>query len=91
MTQRGKGKVAEGPAPVPALSKREREVIAILAEGLSNQGIAERLFISETTVRHHLTSIFAKLEVSDRLELLIYAYRHGLVDPPRPPDPDKAD
>jgi two-component system, NarL family, nitrate/nitrite response regulator NarL len=41
------------------------------------------LFISETTVRHHLTSIFDKLGVADRVELLIYAYRHGLASPPR--------
>lgn len=91
LTQRGKEKASEEPAAVPALSKREREVISILAEGLSNQAIAERLFISETTVRHHLTSIFSKLAVSDRLELLIYAYRHGLVAPPQLAAPQKAD
>lgn len=72
------------PQAIAGLSKRELEVVAVLAEGLSNKGIAERLLISETTVRHHLTSIFAKLEVSDRLELLVYAYRHGLVAMPRP-------
>lgn len=86
LTEIARGDKGEAPAPpcaVPSLSKREREVIAILSEGLSNKGIAERLFISETTVRHHLTSIFAKLGVSDRLELLIYAYRHGLVVPPQ--------
>jgi DNA-binding NarL/FixJ family response regulator len=43
------------------------------------QAIADRLCISEATVRHHLTSIYAKLNVEDRLELVIYAYRQGLV------------
>jgi len=63
------------------LTEREREVIALIGEGLKNQQIAERLYISETTVRHHLTSIFNKLGLSDRLELLLYAYRHGLARP----------
>jgi two-component system, NarL family, nitrate/nitrite response regulator NarL len=61
------------------LTDREREVIALVAEGLKNKQIADRLFISEITVRHHLTSIFKKLNVPDRLELLIFAYQKGLV------------
>jgi len=61
-----------------SLTAREREVIALLCEGLPNRQISSRLCISETTVRRHLTTIFAKLGVSDRLELVIYAYRHGL-------------
>ena len=68
---------------IASLTNREREVIALLGEGIKNKEIAERLFISETTVRHHLTSIFDKLEVADRVELLIYALRHGLASPPR--------
>jgi two-component system, NarL family, nitrate/nitrite response regulator NarL len=64
------------------LTEREREIIALLAEGLRNKQIGERLFISEITVRHHLTSIFNKLAVSDRIELLIYAYRNGIVAAP---------
>ena len=63
------------------LTEREREVIALVGEGLKNQQIAERLYISGTTVRHHLTSIFSKLGLSDRLELLLYAYHHGLARP----------
>ena len=66
-------------AKIATLTEREREVIALISEGLKNKQIAERLFISETTVSHHLTSIFSKLEVSDRLGLIIYAYRHRLV------------
>ena len=61
---------------------REREIAALIGEGLKNKQIANRLFISETTVRHHLTSVFDKLGVTDRLELIIYAYRHGLAKPP---------
>jgi two-component system, NarL family, nitrate/nitrite response regulator NarL len=68
---------------IATLTNREREVIALVGEGIKSKEIAGRLFISETTVRHHLTSIFDKLGVADRVELLIYAYRHGLASPPR--------
>lgn len=57
-----------------SLTPRESEVIAMLALGLQNRAIAARLFISETTVRHHLTSIFDKLEVSNRLELMRHIF-----------------
>ena len=70
-------------AKVSKLTEREREIAALIGEGLKNKQIANRLFISETTVRHHLTSVFDKLGVTDRLELIIYAYRHGLAKPPR--------
>jgi len=69
-------------AEIATLTEREREVSALIGEGLKNRQIASRLFISETTVRHHLTSVFDKLGVSDRLELIIYTYRHGLAKPP---------
>lgn len=68
---------------IASLTNREREVVALIGEGIKNKEIADRLFISETTVRHHLTSIFSKLEVADRVELLIYAFRNGLANPPR--------
>ena len=68
---------------IASLTNREREVIALIGEGIKNKEIADRLFISGTTVRHHLTSIFDKLDVADRVELLIYALRHGLASPPR--------
>ena len=68
-------------AKIASLTEREREVVTLISQGLRNKQIAERLGISETTVRHHLTSIFAKLEVTDRLELVIYTYRHGLAGP----------
>jgi two-component system nitrate/nitrite response regulator NarL len=63
---------------IGSLTAREREVIGMIGQGLRNQTIADRLCISEATVRHHLTSIYAKLGVGDRLALVIYAYRHGL-------------
>jgi DNA-binding NarL/FixJ family response regulator len=68
-------------ARIAALTEREREVIALIGEGLKNRQIGKRLSISETTVVHHLTSIFDKLGVANRLELVTYAYRHGLAKP----------
>ena len=64
------------------LTRRERGIIALIGEGLKNKEIGERLFISRATVRTHLTSIFAKLGVPDRLKLIVYAYKHGLADLP---------
>ncbi len=67
---------------IASLSDRERMIITQIGEGLKNAQIAENLFISEVTVRHHLTSIYKKLCVSDRLELILYAYRNGLAQAP---------
>ena len=79
---------APGPDPekakIASLTDREREVIALIAEGLRNKQIGERLYITETTVTHHLSSIFSKLDVSDRLELVIYAFAHKLATVPPP-------
>jgi DNA-binding NarL/FixJ family response regulator len=72
-----------GAADIAALTEREREVIALLAEGLQNKDVGERLHITENTVRRHLVAIFNKLGVDSRLELVIYAFRHGMVQPPR--------
>ncbi|MDQ4078535.1 MAG: response regulator transcription factor [Chloroflexota bacterium] len=68
---------------IATLTEREREVIVLIGDGMRNQEIAARLHISESTVGHHLSSIYSKLDVSDRLELLIFAYRHRIVDLPR--------
>ncbi len=62
----------------PRITQREREIVALVSQGLRNQQIADKLFISQITVRHHLTSIFAKVGVSSRLELIVYAYNQGL-------------
>jgi DNA-binding NarL/FixJ family response regulator len=65
---------------IESLTSREREVIQSLAKGFTNMEIADRLCISETTVRHHFTAIFSKLHVSNRQQLLIAAHRQGLVE-----------
>lgn len=70
-------------AKIALLTAREREVIALIGEGCKNREIAAHMYISETTVRHHLTAIFNKLGVVDRLALLVYVHRHGLLDPLR--------
>ncbi len=62
------------------LSDREREVLQLIVEGLSNADIAERLFLAEGTVRNYTSSIFRKLGVSDRTQAAVLALRHGLVD-----------
>jgi len=66
---------------IASLTGREREIITLIGCGFRNKQIAARLFISEGTVRNHLTTVFSKLEVADRMELLMYAYRHGLAKP----------
>jgi DNA-binding NarL/FixJ family response regulator len=63
------------------LTLRERQLIVVVAEGLGNSEIADRLRISEATVRNHLTSIFKKLGLHSRFELLMYAINQGLVKP----------
>ncbi len=70
------------PEQILKLTKREREIIRLVAEGLKNKEIAERLYISSSTVRHHLSAIFAKLEVADRLKLIVFAFRNGLAAAP---------
>jgi two-component system, NarL family, nitrate/nitrite response regulator NarL len=62
---------------ISSLTEREREVVALIVEGLASKRIAERLFISEKTVSNHLTAIYSKLGLSTRLELAMYAARHG--------------
>src|SRR5207244_13168923 len=72
----------EAATRIATLTKREREVVILMSEGLKTGQLAERMFISEATVRHHLTSVFDKLDVADRFELVFYAYKHGLAPPP---------
>jgi DNA-binding NarL/FixJ family response regulator len=60
------------------LSPRQREIVALVAAGLSTEAIAERLFISEKTVRNHLVSIYAKLDVSNRIQLTLCASKLGI-------------
>jgi DNA-binding NarL/FixJ family response regulator len=64
------------------LTLRERQLITVVGQGFGNSEIAERLHISEATVRNHLTSIFKKLELHSRFELVMYALRQGLIKAP---------
>ena len=68
-------------ARMESLTPREREVVGLLCQGLRNKQIADRLAVTDVTVRHHLTSVFSKLGVSNRLGLLLYASKHGLASP----------
>ncbi len=61
------------------LTKRELEVLRLIAEGLSNRELAQALTISEKTVKKHVSSILRKLNLADRTQAAIYAYKHGLV------------
>ena len=70
---------AAGRLPLPELTPREREVLRLLAEGLTNEQIAERLVVSEHTIRHHVTSIKRKLDLPSRTAAVAYAFRHGLL------------
>src|SRR5262245_34568205 len=75
-------------AKIASLTKREKEVVSLVCLGLRNKEIGSKLCISVATVRHHLGSIFSKLDISGRLDLMIYAIRHGMIDLR---GPDRAD
>ncbi|MEW1718290.1 response regulator transcription factor [Streptomyces sp. NPDC093109] len=76
---------AAPPARLAALTARELEVTALAAEGLSNHEIAEKLFVSPLTVRTHVHRAMTKLHARDRAQLVVIAYRSGLVRPTPPP------
>ena len=85
-TERLVARFAQQPAPDSArsldeLTDREKEILTLLATGLSNAELAERLFLSETTVKTHVSSILRKLRVRDRVQAVIAAYDAGLVSP----------
>jgi DNA-binding NarL/FixJ family response regulator len=70
----------EGPL-LPELTEREREILKLLASGLSNAELGAQLYLSEPTIKTHLSSIFRKLGVRDRVQAVIAAYDAGLVQP----------
>ncbi|MFD4511573.1 response regulator [Streptomyces sp. NPDC058457] len=75
------------PEQLSVLTAREREVMALAAEGRSNEEIAGKLFVSPLTVRTHIHRAMTKLDARDRAQLVVMAYQSGLVQPP-PPAPD---
>jgi two-component system, NarL family, nitrate/nitrite response regulator NarL len=83
LAKRASGSGAPNPRPglrenAAALSQRELEIVILVAQGYKNKEMAERMFISEQTVKNHLHNIFDKVGVSDRLELALYAIHNGL-------------
>ncbi|WP_375479695.1 response regulator [uncultured Jatrophihabitans sp.] len=75
------------PAALTDLTPREREVLILVASGLSNDDIAVRLFISPATAKTHVNRTMTKLNARDRAQLVITAYEAGLITPGRPPEP----
>lgn len=70
---------AQGEEEASPLSPRETEVLGLIAQGLGNKAIASQLFISEKTVKTHISNIFAKLQITDRSQAVLYAARRGLI------------
>ncbi|HEX8627509.1 MAG TPA: response regulator transcription factor [Catenuloplanes sp.] len=77
----GAGPTSTAPRELPALTEREREVLALVGEGLSNDEIARRLVISPATAKTHVSRTMVKLGARDRAQLVVFAYEGGLVRP----------
>jgi DNA-binding NarL/FixJ family response regulator len=75
------GDPAGGPAEAGGFTRREADVVRLIAQGLNNRQVAKELVVSEATVKTHLNHILAKLAMPDRAALIAWAWRHGLGDP----------
>ena len=73
------GRRAEAPNPFTELSERELEVLKLIADGMSNAGMAEKLVLSEKTIKGHVSNILSKLHLVDRTQAAVYAWREGVV------------
>lgn len=73
-----KPSASQAGTPFPELTDRELEVLRLIAQGLNNQEIAQKLFLSPKTVRNHITNIFSKLQVADRAQAIVRAREAGL-------------
>ena len=78
---RGPAPGAERPAALAELTERELEVLRLVARGLANREIASALFLSEATVKTHLANLMRKLELRDRVQVVVLAYESGLIRP----------
>jgi DNA-binding NarL/FixJ family response regulator len=72
-------RIREGTTDLDALTERENQVLALLAEGLSNKDIAEKLILSENTIKKHVRNILQKLHVNNRVQAALYAKREGMI------------
>ncbi|PFG31219.1 response regulator [Paramicrobacterium agarici] len=79
LAQLGQAPVSREPTEFAALTDREKQIFRLAASGLSNSEIAGREFLSEATVKTHVSRVLSKLGARDRVQLVIYAYEHGVI------------
>lgn len=76
-------RTAAAPTALSELTERERQVLALVGEGRTNEEIAEQLVITTSTAKTHVSRVMAKLDARDRAQLVVFAYETGLVTPGR--------